>query len=89
MFFYTVILTNEYVNANVQNPSVTIVKAEHVDVLVLFDYEDEICIAVDFSYTPPFTLRSTNSIMSKLHEYSKQFWIVLQELYLCKSSPMP
>lgn len=65
MVFFTIILTNESVNSNVQIPSVIIVKVEHVDVLVLFDSKDEICIAVDFSYTPPYTL-STNSILSKL-----------------------
>ena len=65
MVFFTIILTNESVNSNVQIPSVIIVKVEHVDVLVLFDSKDEICIVVDFSYTPPYTL-STNSILSKL-----------------------
>lgn len=66
MILSTIILTNKSGTSNVQIPSVIIVKAEHIDVLVSFRYENEICNVVDFSYTSPLTFTSTNSIPSKL-----------------------
>ena len=66
MILSTIILTNNYDTSNAQIPSGIIVKGEHIDVLVSFGYENEICIVVNFSYTLPFAFTSTISIPSKL-----------------------